>query len=126
MDKVSSHPAHTQYRRRRLARGDAGIVSAPDIRELDDFGVQRNEGSSFLNNDEDSEQAEESGSSGTEEAPQLDLSREEQHRKVTEWCADNCVEYIESCVVDPEFDKGTSLLLLCSGGLQLFSVDILC
>ena len=78
-------------------------MSAPDIREVDDFGVQRSEGSAFLNNDEESEV------SGTEEEeePQVDLSQEEQHRKVTEWCADNCVEYIESCGVDPEFDKGT-------------------
>ena len=101
VDKVPSHPAHTLYRRRRLARGDAGIVSAPDIREVDDFGVQRSEGSAFLDNDEESEV-----SGMEEEAPQVDLSREEQHRKVTEWCADNCVEYIESCGVDPEFDKG--------------------
>ncbi|EXC20596.1 Vacuolar protein sorting-associated protein 21 [Morus notabilis] len=81
VDLVPGHPVHSEYKRRLLKVED----SFADSRlEFVDYGISETEGSSFLGNEE----------------PSLEI-----RRSCLEWCAENNIEFIESCACNAAFDK---------------------
>ncbi|EFJ26007.1 hypothetical protein SELMODRAFT_97900 [Selaginella moellendorffii] len=92
-DRLPQHYGHVEYRRRLQRLGESSSDPHP---EFLDFGIQRNEGSSLL----DDEEVELAGP-----APPVD---EKKHSRI-EWCIENGIEYIEACALDVAFDDCLSL-----------------
>lgn len=81
-DRVPEHFAHTEYRRKLQKKGESSSDPHP---EFWDFGIDRTEGNSLLDGDEE--------------------SADDRRRSCVEWCSDNGFEYIESCAIDEIFDE---------------------
>lgn len=94
-DLVPGHQAHAEYRRRMQRRGESTGDPHP---EHSNFGINEEEGSSLLWDEETS----------------IEI------RKISlDWCIDNNIEYIEACASNVDFDK-CELNLLCNSKLYLF------
>lgn len=85
-DLLPSHPAHAEYRRKVQKRGESSSDPHP---EFWDYGIDRSEGCSLLNED--------------------DETSEEIQRSCIEWCNQNNIEYIEACAINDGFDKCLSI-----------------
>ncbi|XP_024545187.1 uncharacterized protein LOC9644396 [Selaginella moellendorffii] len=92
-DRLPQHYGHVEYRRRLQRLGESSSDPHPEFLE---FGIQRNEGSSLL----DDEEVELAGP-----APPVD---EKKHSRI-EWCIENGIEYIEACALNVAFDDCLSL-----------------
>lgn len=85
-DLLPGHFAHAEYRRQVKKCGESSSDPHP---EFWDYGIHRDEGSSLLNEEEESSY--------------------EVERSVTEWCSQNNIEYIEACAINDAFDKCISI-----------------
>jgi len=84
-DLVPGHQAHAEYRRRMQRRGESTGDPHP---EHSNFGINEEEGSSLLWDEETS----------------IEI------RKISlDWCIDNNIEYIEACASNVDFDKCLSV-----------------
>ncbi|GLJ39285.1 hypothetical protein SUGI_0801690 [Cryptomeria japonica] len=85
-DLLPGHFAHAEYRRQVKKCGESSSDPHP---EFWDYGIHRDEGSSLLNEEEESSY--------------------EVERSVIEWCNQNNIEYIEACAINDAFDKCISI-----------------
>lgn len=85
-DLLPSHPSHAEYRRKLQKCGESSSDPHP---EFWNYGIDRSEGCSLLNEDEE--------------------TSEEIQRSCLEWCNQNNIEYIEACAINDRFDKCLSI-----------------
>eukprot|EP00252_Welwitschia_mirabilis_P002522 TRINITY_DN12488_c0_g1_i1.p1 TRINITY_DN12488_c0_g1~~TRINITY_DN12488_c0_g1_i1.p1 ORF type:complete len:420 (-),score=104.86 TRINITY_DN12488_c0_g1_i1:63-1322(-) len=84
-DLVPGHFAHAEYRRLVQKGGESSSDPHP---EFWDYGIDRQEGCSLLNEDEDVS---------------------ELQNACIDWCRQNNIEYVEACAVNDTFDKCLSV-----------------
>ncbi|KAJ4799720.1 Ras-related protein Rab-8A [Rhynchospora pubera] len=84
-DLVPGHQAHAEYRRRMQRYGESSGDPHP---EYSNFGINEEEGSSLL----------------WDEEPSIEI-----RKGSMDWCIENNIEYIEACASNADFDKCLSV-----------------
>lgn len=81
VDLHPGHPAHVEYKRRLLKRGESSVNPHLDFSE---YGISETEGSTLLGDDE----------------PLWEFKR-----SCLEWCLEHNIEYVEACASNADFDQ---------------------